>query len=144
MNRRPAMYCGPDRRAGLRPGFMRALPLLVMLGVSGCAPDSAGAAAAAQDFRRAIAAGDTSAACSMLMPRAREKAAANSTCQDQIMSLQLPAGGTVLRTESYGRSAMVEFEDDTVFLAASGSGWQVTGAGCTSRGDSSFDCGVGG
>lgn len=144
MDQRPVMSCGPDRRAGLRSGFMTALPLLVLLAVSGCAPDSAGAAAAAQDFRQAITAGDTSTACSMLRPRVREKVAADSTCEDQIKLLQLSAGGSVLRTESYGRNAMVEFEDDTVFLAASGSGWQVTGAGCTSRGESSYDCEVGG
>lgn len=144
MNQRPPGSGVPGRRAGLPSNSMKVLPLLALLAVSGCSPDSAGAAAAAQDFRRAVTAGDTSAACSMLRPRVRDKAAADSTCEDQLGSLQLPPGGTVLRTESYGRNALVEFEDDTVFLAATGSGWQVTGAGCTLREESSYDCEVGG
>lgn len=144
MKQGPAVACGPDRRVGLWPGFMRAGVFLVLLAVSGCAPDSAGAAAAAQDFRRAVAAGDASAACSMLRPKVREKTAAGSSCEDQVKSLQFPGGGTVLRTETYGRNAMVEFDDDTVFLTVSGSGWQITGAGCTSQGESPYDCEVGG
>lgn len=144
MNQSPAVACGPDRRGCFWPGSLKALPLLVLLTVPGCAPDSAGAAAAAQDFRRAVAAGDTSTACSLLRPRVREKTAADSSCEDQLKSLQLPAGGSVVRTESYGRNAMVEFDDDTVFLAASGSGWQVTGAGCRPQGESPYDCEVGG
>jgi hypothetical protein len=116
---------------------------LAVLAISGCAPDGSGAAVAAQDFRRAIA-DDSSSACSMLTPRAREKTAATTTCEDQVESLQLTAGAAVLRTERYGRNAMVEFEDDTVFLTVSGSGWQVTGAGCTARGEAPYDCEVGG
>lgn len=144
MNQGPVVSCIPGRRMGLRTGYIKALPLLVLLAVAGCAPGNAGAVAAAQDFRRAVIAGDMSTACSMLRPRAREKAAGNTTCEDQVESLQFSAGMTVLRAESYGRSAIVEFEDDTVFLAASGSGWQVTGAGCTPREESSYDCEVGG
>jgi hypothetical protein len=135
---------GRPARAAKLPGLMKAGLVLVVLAVSGCAPDSAGATAAAQEFRRAAAAGDTSAACSMLSPKAREKAAASGTCEDQLASLQLPTTGPDLRTARYGRNAMVEFEDDTVFLTASGSGWLVTGAGCMPRGDLPYDCDVGG
>lgn len=144
MNQGPVVSRAPGRRRGLWLGYMKALPLLMLLAVSGCAPGNAGAVAAAQDFRRAVIAGETSTACSMLRPRAREKAAGNTTCEDQMGSLQFSAGAAVLRAESYGRNAIVEFEDDTVFLAASGSGWQVTGAGCTPREESSYDCEVGG
>lgn len=144
MNQRQATTCCQHPRAGLWSGMMKAVPLLVLLAVPGCAPDSAGAAGTAEDFKQAIAAGDMSVACSKLTPRLREKTAAKSTCEDQMGSLQLSAGGAVLRTHSYGRNALVEFENDAVFLAAAGSGWQVTGAGCTLRGDSSYDCEVGG
>jgi septal ring factor EnvC (AmiA/AmiB activator) len=121
---------------------MKAALVLVVLAVSGCA-ESAGAAAAAQEFRRAAGTGDASAACSMLSPKAREKAAASSTCEEQFGSLQLPTTGAVVRTERYGRNAMVVFGDDTVFLTAAASGWLVTGAGCKPRGELPYDCEVG-
>jgi hypothetical protein len=117
---------------------------LTVLAISGCAPDGADAAAAAQDFRRAAAGGDAALACSMLSPRAREETGAKTSCEDQVESLHLPAAGAVLRAERYGRNAMVEFDDDTMFLTVSGSGWQVTGADCTARGDAPYDCEVGG
>src|SRR5690349_11508067 len=125
MKRIPA-ETGRPARAGTLPRLMKAGLVLVVLAVSGCAPESAGAAATAQEFRRTAAAGDTAAACAMLSPKAREKTAADSTCQDQLTSLQLPTTGAALRTARYGRNAMVEFEDDTVFLTADGSGWLVT------------------
>jgi hypothetical protein len=48
---------GRPARAGKLPRTMRAAVVLVVLAVSGCAPESSGAAAAAQEFRRAAAAG---------------------------------------------------------------------------------------
>lgn len=144
MKPKPAVACGPDRRLVSWPGSLTAGLLLVLLAVPGCSPDSEGAARAAQDFKGALSAGDASTACSMLRPQVRDKAASGRTCEERLGSLQLPAGGAVLRTESYGRNAIVEFEDDTVFLAVAGSGWEVTGAGCTLRGESSYDCEVGG
>ncbi|SKC11164.1 hypothetical protein SAMN05660473_04220 [Arthrobacter sp. 49Tsu3.1M3] len=141
MKRVPA---GNERRAGKSPGLMKAGLVVVVLAVSGCVPESAGASAAAQEFRRAAAAGDTSAACSMLSPKAHEKAAASGTCQEQLASLHLPTTGAQLRTARYGRNAMVEFDDDTIFLTASGAGWLVTGAGCLPRGELPYDCDVGG
>ena len=144
MVRRQTVAHGHGSYGGWLPRLVAAGALLAVLAVPGCAPGSAGAAGAAQDFRRAIADGDATAACSMLSQHTREEAAAQTSCEDQLESLQLPAEENPLRTESYGRSAMVEFEDDTVFLTVSGSGWQVTGAGCVQRGDSPYDCEVGG
>jgi hypothetical protein len=142
------MRRGQTRVAGARRGRLPTLTaggvFLAVLAVAGCAPDSAGAAAAAQDFRRAVADRDASSACSMLSQEAREKTAAQSSCEDQVESLQPPGAGTALRSERYGRNAMVEFEDDTVFLTLSGSGWQVTGAACTEQGEAPYDCEVGG
>jgi hypothetical protein len=117
---------------------------VAVLTVAGCAPDNAGAARAAQDFRQAVADGDPSAACSMLSAHTREEAAAETSCEEELDSLDLPSEGDVLRAESYGREAMVEFENDTLFLTVSGQGWQVTGAGCKERAGSAYDCEVGG
>jgi hypothetical protein len=50
----------------------------------------------------------------------------------------------VLGTKVYGRDAFVEFEHDTVFLAASEGGWHVTAAGCTPNGEAPYTCEVGG
>jgi hypothetical protein len=131
-------------RIGKLPTVAAVGGVLAVLAMTGCAPDSAGAASEAQEFRRAAADGDASSACAMLSPHARAETAAKTSCEDQLKSLQLPGVGTALRTESYGRNAMVEFEDDTVFLTMSGSGWRVTGAGCTPQGEAPYDCEVGG
>jgi hypothetical protein len=80
----------------------------------------------------------------MLSPHTREEASATSSCEEELESLELPSEGNILRAESYGREAIVEFEDDTVFLTVSGTGWQVTGAGCEERVGSSYNCEVGG
>lgn len=123
---------------------IRVCSLLAVVAVTGCAADSAGAAGAAEDFRRAAADGDASVECSMLSPRTRAEVAGRASCEDHLASLQLPSDGAALRTEQYGRNAMVVFPDDTVFLSVSGSAWQVTGAGCTANGDAPYDCEVGG
>lgn len=130
--------------AGRLSRQLKTVPLLALLAVGGCAPSSAGAGSAAQDFRKALADGDSSAACSMLTPHLHEEASAQGTCEEQLESLQLPASGEAVKTETYGRNAMVEFDDDTVFLTVSGSGWQVTGAGCTAQGESPYNCELGG
>ena len=80
----------------------------------------------------------------MLTPHAREQTQGKSTCEEHLASLGMPSGGAVLRTERYGRSALVVFDDDTMFLTVTGSGWQVTGAGCSARGELPYDCEVGG
>lgn len=126
------------------PKVMKAGALLAVLAVSGCAADSAGATFAAEDFRRAAADGDPSAQCSMLSAHTREKVAGKTRCEDQLASLAIPTEGVAIRTERYGRNAMVEFQDDTVFLAVSGSGWQVTGAGCRAQGEAPYECEIGG
>lgn len=134
-----------DGRPGWLARSVKAVSLLAVLAIAGCAPDSVGAAAAAREFRQAVADGDSPAACSFLSEQVREETAADSSCEDQLASLQLPAAaGEALQTESYGRNAMVEFRDDTVFLTMSGSGWQITGAGCVAQGESPYNCELGG
>lgn len=132
------------RFRGLLPGVIKVCSLLAVVAVTGCAADTAGAAGAAEEFRRAAADGDPSVECSMLSPHTRAKVAGGTSCEDRLASLQLPSEGTALRTERFGRNAMVVFPDDTVFLTVSGSAWQVTGAGCTANGDAPYDCDVGG
>lgn len=118
--------------------------LLVALALSGCTPDRHDAADTAREFHLAIAAGDLQAACSMLLPRAREDLAGDGTCEAALGTLYIPAAGPVTGTEAYGRSAKVEFTQDTVFLAVSGTGWKVTAAGCTGESGAPYACEVGG
>jgi hypothetical protein len=140
--RRTDTGTGPQRRKG--PFALLAGALVALLGVAGCAPDSAGATAAAEDFRRAVADGDASAACAMLSEHSREKAAAETSCEERLASSQLSVDGAALQTGRYGRYAIVEFPDDTMFLTVSGSRWLVTGAGCEQRGEAPYDCELGG
>jgi len=133
-----------SRLRGSLPKVLMAAALLAVLAVSGCAADSVGATNTAEDFRRAVAGGDPSAACSMLSAHTLEDVAGETRCEDQMASLKIPSEGAAVRTERYGRSALVEFQDDTVFLTVSGSGWQVTGAGCRVRGEAPYECEIGG
>lgn len=119
---------------------------LALLSVPGCAPDGTAAAAAAEEFHRSVADSNWSSACSLLQAATREKVAKeqDSTCEDRLRTLQLPEPGSVTRSEAYGRNALVEFEHDTVFLAAGEKGWRIMGAGCTSNGEAPYTCEVGG
>jgi hypothetical protein len=131
-----------------RPGthVVAVAGIAALLALSGCAPDGTAAADAAQEFHQALDASDWSGACAMLQPDTREKTAQEqgSTCEDHLRNLQIQEPGTVMRTEIYGRSAFVEFEDDAVFLAAAEGGWKVTAAGCTPNGEAPYTCEVGG
>jgi hypothetical protein len=120
--------------------------ILALLALAGCVPEGSAAADAAQDFHEALAASSWSAACSLLQDDTREKVAEeqDSSCEDHVRSLDIQEPGEVNRTETYGRNAFVEFDNDTVFLTAVDSGWQVTAAGCTPNGDAPYTCEVGG
>lgn len=126
------------------------LALLAVTGsvLSGCAATGTEAAAAAEAFHRDVASSDMGAACSMLQSETREEAARSSdagTCESQLEKAKIPDAGKLLSTEQFGREAFVEFEHDTVFLAASNAGWRITGAGCTPQGEEApYTCEVGG
>ncbi|MBT2549430.1 hypothetical protein [Arthrobacter sp. ISL-65] len=137
------------RRAarGLRFGL---LPLLALSGgvLSGCAAEGTEAAEAAEAFHRDVAGSDMTAACSLLQSKTREETARSSdagTCESQLEKAQFGDPGKLLSTEQFGRDAFIEFENDTVFLAASDAGWRITGAGCTANGEEApYTCEVGG
>lgn len=137
----------PRTVKGLRLGF---LVLLALMGgvLSGCAADGTEAAEAAKAFHRDVASSDMTAACSLLQSETRQEAARSSdagTCESQLEKAKIPDAGKLLSTEQFGREAFVEFEHDTVFLAASNAGWRVTGAGCTPQGEEApYTCEVGG
>lgn len=133
-----------------RASILRAAPrliragsaLLLFLAVSGCAIKTESAALAAQEFHRALSASDWTAACALLQPATREKAEEQdgASCEAALQALALPAPGSHVASAVYGREALVEFDNDTVFLAASGAGWRVTAAGCSPREQKPYSC----
>ncbi|MFE5839354.1 hypothetical protein [Arthrobacter sp. NPDC056493] len=137
----------PSAVRGLRLGV---LVLLALSGgvLSGCAADGTQAAEAAEAFHREVASSNMTAACSLLQSGTREETARSSdagTCESQLEKAKIPDAGKLLGSEQFGRDAFVEFEHDTVFLAASNAGWKVTGAGCTPKGEEEpYTCEVGG
>ncbi|WP_458114216.1 hypothetical protein M1D88_09180 [Arthrobacter sp. R1-13] len=133
-----------SKRAPGINGTVGGVLVLALLSILGCAPEGSGAAEAASSFREEITSGNTAAACSMLGRETLEKAGGESTCEEQLKSLDLDDAGAPVRTEIYGRNAIVEFENDAVFLNSSGSGWKITGAGCTPQGEQPYKCEVGG
>ncbi|MDQ0620211.1 hypothetical protein [Arthrobacter globiformis] len=126
------------------------LALLALSGgvLSGCAAEGTEAAEAAEAFHRDVASSDMTAACSRLQSKTREETARSSdagTCESQLEKANIPDPGKLLSTEQFGRDAFIEFENDTVFLAASDAGWRITGAGCTANGEEApYTCEVGG
>lgn len=117
----------------------------MLVAVSGCSPDTAAAADQAREFHRLLETSDLQGACGLLQTNAQESTASGEgTCEQGLESLELPGAGTVLETHVYGRSASVVFDNDTVFLTAATSGWQVTGAGCTPEGEAPYTCEIGG
>jgi hypothetical protein len=138
----------PRVARGLRLGILALLALSGCV-LSGCAAaDGTQAAEAAEAFHRDVASSNMTAACSLLQSETRKETARSSdagTCESQLEKAKIPDPGQLLSTEQYGRDAFVEFEHDTVFLAQSKGGWQVTGAGCTPNGEEApYTCEVGG
>lgn len=119
---------------------------LLLFAATGCAVDTTGATKVAEDFHRAVDASDWAAACDLLQPTVRDKSEEQDgdDCQTHLASLHLRASGEVVKTEAYGREALVQFERDNVFVAVSGSSWRVTAAGCTQREETPYSCEVGG
>jgi hypothetical protein len=142
-----ATRSGAEAAGKRRSAVLVLASLVAVLAVSGCAPDGTAAAGAAQEFHQALTSSDWSSACSMLQSKTREEVAReqDSTCEDRFRALQVQPPGTVTRSEIYGRSAFIEFENDAVFLAAEEGGWHITAAECTPNGEEApYTCEVGG
>ena len=103
------------------------------------------AIATSRAFRLAVATHDASAACALIAPETRRELqqATKLPCVRGMGALDIPAGhgrGDVRRVDVFGGQARVEFAGDTVFLAEFPTGWRVSAAGCTPRGDHPYDC----
>jgi hypothetical protein len=116
---------------------VRARPALVALAVlaGGCgsterAPD---AAAVAERFHAALEERDGAAACSDLSEEAAStlEQQAGTACEEAVLELDLPRGGTAAETSVYVTTASVLLaEGGTTFLDEGSDGWKVSAAGC--------------
>lgn len=118
---------------------MRAKPVLcaclLALGLPGCgtAGREHDAAAVAERFHTALEARDGEAACAELNPETASKLEQQEKrpCEEAILSLELPRGGTVADTRVYLTSAFSTVAEGGVdFLDEAPDGWEVSSAGC--------------
>jgi hypothetical protein len=123
-----------------------ALGVLLALAAVGCgasdrAPD---AAAVAERFHAALEQGDGAAACAELSEETASKLEQQEevSCEEAVLSLDVPRGGTAAETDVYVTSAAVSLaEGGTTFLDEGTQGWKVSAAGCTPTApDLPYDC----
>ena len=91
------------------------------------------AAAVAERFHAALAAGDGAAACEDLTEEtaSRLERQEKRPCEEAILGLELPEGGTVAYRRVELRSAMTRLaEGGTDFLDEGSDGWKISAAGC--------------
>jgi hypothetical protein len=129
---------------------VRATPVLcaclLALGLPGCgtADRENDAAAVAQRFHAALEARDGGAACAELTPvtasalEQQEK----KPCEEAILTLELPGGGTVVDARVYLTSAFAQRgEGGSLFLDRGPDGWMVSAAGCEPTApEQPYDC----
>lgn len=123
-----------------------ALGACVALGCVGCvASDRASdAAAVAERFHAALERGDGAAACAELSEETASELEQREEmpCEEAVLELELPRGGTAAETGVYVTSAFVDLvEGGTTFLDEGADGWKVSAAGCTPRAANlPYDC----
>jgi hypothetical protein len=125
---------------------VRWVALALTLTAVGCAaseraPD---AAAVAEDFQAALEAGEGTTACEQLSEETASKLEQQQKrpCQEAILGLELPTGGTAARTSVYVTSASVALDrGGTLFLSKASQGWEISAAGCRPTAqDLPYDC----
>jgi len=122
------------------------LACLLALAVAGCgtADREDDAAAVAERFHAALEAGDGEAACEQLSEEAASKLEQQEKkpCDEAILALELPKGGTVADVRVYVTSAFTTLaEGGSDFLDEGPLGWRVSAAGCKPTAPSQpYDC----
>jgi hypothetical protein len=105
------------------------------------APD---AAAVAERFHAALGERDGEAACSDMSEQTANKLEkqAGVPCEQAVLELELPRGGTAAKTSVYVTTASVLLaEGGTTFLDEGSNGWKVSASGCEPTApDLPYDC----
>lgn len=145
MRNSSATHFGLSPRTARSRALLAGAGLLVLIAACACSPDTTAVEQRALEFHQLLEEKDLKRACALLQATAREKASSQGVaCEEGLSSLELPTAGPVVQTHQYGRSASVEFENGTVFLAVTDSGWRVTGAGCVPEEEVPYTCAIGG
>jgi hypothetical protein len=111
------------------------LACLLSLALAACGTEEReeDAAAVAERFHAALAAGDSAAACEDLSEETASKLERQEKrpCEEAILGLELREGGTVAYMRVELRSAMTRLaEGGTDFLDEGSDGWKISAAGC--------------
>jgi hypothetical protein len=117
---------------GPRVALLACLLALVLAGC-GTADREDDAAAVAERFHAALEGGDGQAACEQLSEDTASKLEEQEKkpCEEAILSLELPTGGTVADTRVYLAGALATLAGGAVdFLDEAPDGWKVSSAGC--------------
>jgi hypothetical protein len=123
-----------------------ALGAFLALAATGCGTfdRKSDAEAVAERFHAAIAEEDGRAACGELSEETARvlEQQEEMPCEEAVLGLELPAGGTASETSVYVTSASVALaEGGTTFLDEGSQGWKVSAAGCTPTApDLPYDC----
>jgi hypothetical protein len=119
---------------------------LLALALAGCgtADRERDAAAVAERFHAALESGDGRAACGELSAETASKLEQQEKkpCEEAILGLELPKGGTVVDARVYVTSAFAQrAEGGTDFLDEGLEGWRVSAAGCEPTApEQPYDC----
>ena len=116
----------------------------VAFGGCGASDREADAAVVAERFHAALEQRDGDAACAELSEVTASKLEQQEEmpCEEAVLELEPPRGGTAAVTEVYVTSASVALaEGETTFLDEGPEGWKVSVAGCTPTApDLPYDC----
>jgi hypothetical protein len=119
---------------------------LLALVVAGCGTGERAddAAAVTERFHAALEAGDGQAACDELSEETASKLEQQEKkpCEEAILGLELPKGGTVADSRVEITSAVTTLADgDSDFLDEGPEGWKIAAAGCVpTLPDQPYDC----
>jgi hypothetical protein len=118
---------------------------LVLAGVGcGASDRESDVAAVAERFHAALEQRDGESACVELSEETVSKLEQQEEmpCEEAVLELELPRGGTAAETGVYVTSASVDLvEGGTTFLDEGADGWKVSAAGCTSTAPNlPYDC----
>ena len=89
------------------------------------------------------ASADPATRCELLAPAtlAAFEEEESASCTEAIEQVPLE-GGAVESVEIWGGDAQVRLSGDTLFLTETRTGWRVTAAACSSRGEAPYQCEV--
>jgi hypothetical protein len=128
---------------GAKPVLFACMLVLLLAGC-GTSDRERDAAAVAERFHGALEAGDGRAACEELSEEAAStlEQQEEKPCEEAILELELPSGGTVADTRVELTNAIATLsEGGTDFLDEGSEGWKISAAGCDATlPDEPYEC----